>query len=321
MFTEETMSRKRCRETKDDNPYPLTPVHQFWTDVDEGIDTDLTLPDMVIVSIKSFLAQGHPVVLWTYHRSITNPVEGMVWEDAGKIITRAQFNRWKPHNNKYDRTDKLKKIPHIAQFSDLFRIELLHKHGGWWSDSDLVCMRPFPTPRKKDRGVIFASQPCKLTGTRIWKAGMVAGGRFSNAAIYCEKDHPLMPKIADKLRSRFKEKWFSSFVVLMIDTYDIIEEEGYEESCRKPHDFVPIPWWPCKYLVDKEPPKKSQTSYGYRVPTIDQIMRNSYSIHLYKGPIHRMQKAPESCYMHTIARHIEDMTDHPFDSIDKSVTY
>ncbi len=38
---------------------------------------------------------------------------------------------------------RYKSEPSYAGFANLFRYKLLHRHGGWWADMDLVCLRPF----------------------------------------------------------------------------------------------------------------------------------------------------------------------------------
>ncbi|MGO3241071.1 MAG: capsular polysaccharide synthesis protein [Sphingobacteriaceae bacterium] len=35
--------------------------------------------------------------------------------------------------------------PGYATFSDWFRIKLIHDEGGWWVDSDMLCINPFPS--------------------------------------------------------------------------------------------------------------------------------------------------------------------------------
>jgi hypothetical protein len=63
---------------------------------------------------------------------------------------------------------------HLSGFADWFRYELLHQRGGWWVDTDMICLAPFEegdgdhvfasvwepdTPRYVNNNVIFARAP------------------------------------------------------------------------------------------------------------------------------------------------------------------
>lgn len=77
--------------------------------------------------INSYPAMGHSFHLYTYQK-IHNLPAHIVVKDANAIVHKDLV--FKDNRNSY------------ATFSDLFRIVLLHKVGGWWVDCDTICLKP-----------------------------------------------------------------------------------------------------------------------------------------------------------------------------------
>jgi hypothetical protein len=82
------------------------------------------------MSLASFAAHGHPVHLYAYQdlRGVPAPV---VLKDAEEILPpsevffyRRGFGRGSP-----------------SAFSNVFRYKLLFERGGWWADTDFVCLK------------------------------------------------------------------------------------------------------------------------------------------------------------------------------------
>lgn len=111
---------------------PLTPdnlhVHGLW------IGTELS--KLEILTIKSFLAQGHVFHLWVYDPIVTPLPEGTIVENANEIIPQERVFRYK-HVNKYGHGKGS-----VSGFSDIFRYKLLYDKGGWWTDMDVTCLLP-----------------------------------------------------------------------------------------------------------------------------------------------------------------------------------
>jgi hypothetical protein len=84
------------------------------------------------LSIKSFINNGHPYVLYTY-TDIKNLPEGVTIGDANKIVPEKNIFAYKNGWGKGS----------YAGFADLFRFELLNKMGNWWVDTDVICLKPF----------------------------------------------------------------------------------------------------------------------------------------------------------------------------------
>jgi hypothetical protein len=93
------------------------------------------------LSLRSFLAHGHEVCLYTYGEVRGVPA-GVVVRDAAEILPAAAVFRYRD-------------LPSYAGFANFFRYKLLLERGGWWVDADVVCMAPFDLPGEH----VFASEP------------------------------------------------------------------------------------------------------------------------------------------------------------------
>src|ERR1017187_7210446 len=97
------------------------------------------------LSIKSYLQNGHP-----YHLYLYNDVEGLpdgtVVKDANDIVQESDIKRFWC----------------LANFSDFFRVSMLLKYGGWYSDLDNIMLKPYDF---KDEYVFAASVTEKIVQT------------------------------------------------------------------------------------------------------------------------------------------------------------
>jgi len=86
------------------------------------------LSSQEILSIRSFIANGHEYHLYVYDDVGPVPA-GAVLKDASEILGREHAHK-----------DKLGTYGFL---SDRFRYRLLLAQGGWWVDTDVICVRPF----------------------------------------------------------------------------------------------------------------------------------------------------------------------------------
>ncbi len=94
------------------------------------IGNELSL--MEILSIKSHLKQGHEYHLWTYDL-IKNIPSDVIIERGQEILHASEIFSYKTGEGKGS----------YSAFSNLFRYKLLLERGGWWSDTDVVALKPF----------------------------------------------------------------------------------------------------------------------------------------------------------------------------------
>ena len=90
-------------------------------------------PDLSIIeilSIMSFLKNGHKYILYTYG-DIKNIPNGVEVRDGSKILSEDCFQKVK-----INCPDK-----YYTTFANWFRCEMLYCHGGWWVDLDIICLK------------------------------------------------------------------------------------------------------------------------------------------------------------------------------------
>jgi hypothetical protein len=98
-------------------------------DVIQGLWVGDQLSTMERLSIASFLAHGHEYHLYVY-QPVANVPAGTCVKDASEILPESMIFQYRKH-------------PSYAGFANFFRYRLLLDRGGWWIDTDTVCLRPF----------------------------------------------------------------------------------------------------------------------------------------------------------------------------------
>jgi len=89
-----------------------------------------------LLTINSFINNGHRFVLWAYDEIETPLPEGAIVKDASEIIPREKVFSYN-HTNQFGHGKGS-----YAGFSDIFRYKLLYMYGGWWTDMDVTCLKP-----------------------------------------------------------------------------------------------------------------------------------------------------------------------------------
>jgi hypothetical protein len=105
-------------------------VHGLW------IGSDLS--KLELLTICSFVDHGHDFNLWTYSDIHANLPRGVSLRDAAEILPAdCVFKRSTIDNECGVGSGS------CAGFSDLFRYKLLYEYGGYWTDMDVTCLKPF----------------------------------------------------------------------------------------------------------------------------------------------------------------------------------
>ncbi len=123
------------------------------------------LSRLEILSIRSFLANGHDYHLYVYS-NVEGIPEGVTVKDANVILPEALVFR--SHGS-------------LSIFADWFRQELLHARGGYWVDTDMVCLKPL----RFDDPVVIGKQDAT---------------RVCNALMRFPPQHPVTRILADLCR-------------------------------------------------------------------------------------------------------------------------
>jgi len=86
--------------------------------------------DIERLSIRSFQAHGHDVHLYAFE-PVGGVPRGVIVRDAGEVMPRLRADELRARGVK------------PGPLADVFRYALLFDRGGWWSDCDVVCLKPW----------------------------------------------------------------------------------------------------------------------------------------------------------------------------------
>jgi mannosyltransferase OCH1-like enzyme len=95
----------------------------------QGLWIGSELSAMERMSINSFLMNGHEYHLYVYD-DVKRVPEGAVIKDGNEILPSSMIFLYKDYAS-------------YSGFSNFFRYKLLLDKGGWWADTDLICLKPF----------------------------------------------------------------------------------------------------------------------------------------------------------------------------------
>jgi len=98
-------------------------------DVIQGLWVGNELSVMEQLSIASFLRNGHEYHLYVYE-DVKNIPSGTTIKDGNEILPESRIFQYKQQAS-------------YAGFSNFFRYKLMLERGGWWVDTDTICLKPF----------------------------------------------------------------------------------------------------------------------------------------------------------------------------------
>src|SRR5271166_6060478 len=100
------------------------------TNVIQTLWVNGALSVMERLSLNSFLKHGHEVHLYTYG-PVGQVPKGVVLRDGNEVILEKDLFLVKGG---------------YSTFSDFFRWKLIRERGGWWCDTDTICLKRFDFP-------------------------------------------------------------------------------------------------------------------------------------------------------------------------------
>lgn len=106
------------------------------------------LPETAVRSLNSFIQFGHECILWVFSET-TNIPDGVIVNDAAEI-------------------EPLDEAIDPRHFADYWRLELLYRYGGWWSDLDNICIKSLEDFANED--YVFVTLGHMITNNNIMKA-------------------------------------------------------------------------------------------------------------------------------------------------------
>ncbi len=188
----------------------------------QGLWIGAELSTMERLSIASFLQNGHEYHLYTY-AELRNVPEGAVIKDGNEILPAASIFQYK-HQQTY------------AGFANFFRYKLLLERGGWWVDTDTICLKPFDFPEEQ----VFATEICREQ--EVVTSGLIKAPKGSPAMAYawevCQSKKPenlrwgetgpaLMGEVVSKFAlERFRKPYHVFCPIGFSDWQRVLEPDG-----------------------------------------------------------------------------------------------
>ena len=121
------------------------------------------------LSIRSFLAHGHDIHLFTYQDVQDIPTGTTVRSGEEILPADKVFTYQKGYGQ-----------GSYAGFADCFRYKLLLERGGWWTDLDMVCMRPIDLPDEH----VLGKERARDGGYKV-NIGVIKAPQGSSLMEYC----------------------------------------------------------------------------------------------------------------------------------------
>src|SRR5207245_5621335 len=200
----------------------------------QGMWVGSRLSIMEQLSIASFLKNGHEYHLYAYN-DLANVPAGTVLKDANEILSSSAIFQYKNR-------------PSYAGFADVFRFKLLYERGGWWADSDVVCLRPFDFPEE------YVVNSELNRGQQVTSCQVIKAPAGSEAMDYAWT--------VCQTKERTELVWGEIGPKLMVK---VVERFGLHKYVRPYYVFCPIEWR--KLLV----------------PYLIGVPEDAYAIHLWNS--------------------------------------
>ena len=205
------------------------------------------LSNLELLTINSFLQNGHDFHLWLYDSVSTSLPDGTVVEDANEILPRSSIFRYKSEFP-LPREHRVRSFPNygkesLAGFSDLFRYRLLYEKGGWWSDLDNTCLRtldleaPYVFKARVRLGATGNIMKCPPRSQLMRRC-------FECAKREVTQDNTDWTKPIQILAESIQEFGLGRFIRKGISNYDLWQEiEPYLNSNKPiPEDYYVLHW-------------------------------------------------------------------------------
>lgn len=193
-----------------------------------------------LLCINSYLYHGHQFELYIYN-SIRNIPDSVIVKDANEIIPESEIFSYS--SGKHKKT--------LSTFSNLFRYKLLLELGGWWSDMDAICVKPYDL----DQEYVFMQE--KLRDS--------IPGKVCSGIIKCPSSAPAMRFCYEKSRTLAENpqnlKWGEIGPALVAESVSKFSLEKYvvPSNFFSPISYIDIP----------------------ELFTASEIPEETYSVHLF----------------------------------------
>ena len=190
------------------------------------------LSSMERLALRSFLANGHEVHLYTYGQ-VDGVPEGTFVRDGNEILPESRIFQYRDFAS-------------YAGFSNYFRYRLLLLRGGWWIDTDTVCLRPL---HELDGEHVFATE--RHEEAVYVSSGVIKAPRGSAAMEWAWS--------ACDARDPATIRWGETGPRLVAEA---VERFGLESSVQPVESFCPIGYAEWDRVLDPEAPALEGSPYA-----------------------------------------------------------
>jgi hypothetical protein len=189
----------------------------------QGLWVGDALSTLERLSLSSFLKHRHEYHLYTYGE-VANIPEGVVIKDANRIVPEKDIFYLKSGAGKGS----------VAPFADMFRYKLLLEVGGWWADTDCVCVQPFDFTRE----YVFSSEYGGNSNSGVPNNGVIKAPSGSDAAEYCYRESMAM--------DRNSIQWSETGPKLIASA---LSKYGLNDYVQHPQVFCPLACQALPYML------------------------------------------------------------------------
>lgn len=194
------------------------------------------MSDYELMYLKSFVSSGFDVQVYSY--DVFDVPTGVRLLDARDILDHDQLYR-------FSYGDKLKCV---TCFSDIFRIEMIHKRPDvWWFDLDCFCLKP------SEEFTLLREQKSLVLGLH-YEPAHNSGCNVNNAVIHLSDEnirntlYNNMYRMIDHHDGQF-EKWGDIGPHFLED--QVIKLKLKPDLC--PYNFFyPVAWWDVEMFFDRD---------------------------------------------------------------------
>lgn len=233
------------------------------------------------LSLASFIAYGHPVILYTYDtisqvkEQIPQSIRyGIKVVDANTILEKSKVFTFKGRNKAYQ----------YLPFSDWFRFTMLHKKGGRWIDLDMTLIKPLPKKLIAMK-YAFSSERTIQKGAYKQKTPEIPHIGYVQVP---GPNSELTTWIMDHIPDTTTLKTPFDFMNLFRKGLEELDLKKYALPAKT---FLPLNWWDVKEAFEEEQ-KCFPAKYGQKAfCKSDLIPSDVYAIHWFRA-ILRKRKLP-----------------------------
>lgn len=199
----------------------------------QGLWVGPVLSKMEQLSLASFLANGHDYHLYVYEDVKQVPL-GTTLRDANEIL---------PASALFQYTGR----PSYAGFANFFRYKLLLERGGWWADTDMVCLKPFDFPDE----YVFSSEISK--GVEVVNCGVVKAPAASEVMDFAWK--------VCQTKDTAQLVWGETGPRLMAEA---VSRFSLEQFTKPHHVFCPLAFFEWRMILEPHP-EQSMGAHSYAI--------------------------------------------------------